>query len=596
MKKLLILLLALILVMSLAACGDSDKGEEENENGASAKLDITGVSFSNAEFVYDGLEHSITVSGTLPAGVTVSYTGATGTNAGTYNATAVLTGDGYNPLTLNATLTIAKADITGISATAEQEVYETLELQKPSYSGTVPAGVSVKYVFDGVERAGIDQIGTYQVSIVFYGDNYNTLTLPVTFKIKFDYTTFVERFINSFNAVPDLWGYLPESFDAENRLVESIPDYSTFCNISSIPTNGMGKQLNMLYSVMTKADTAVDYVNYVYGALNGIKALYSAYLDGNPDDYKNFSGTISSLNFNIAITDNQYTISATVSGVEIQIFSNIADVEYGAYIKISQNNVIKYTVSEDNLTVAMDILDSASLLVDFSKDEDGNSVGTIYEYVTVSGVEAVSASAMLYVGEEYSIVIGTKGDFMPGSTDGRNCEIYDNDTGRFVGAEVREVLESKQFDTYWFALDKIEGINSIKKEDVRNWLNADTIYINGCDDSIHVDSDGIINPTRHFDIEFKKMYFYQLTVDGEYEQVEIEIPMMFIQAENYDDFNEEFSDKNADALNNGTVTLEVSGNDLGAINYGYETLLPLFDQVKDLVTHEYIINYCKAEN
>jgi hypothetical protein len=46
------------------------------------------------------------VSGELPDGVTVSYQNNQGTQAGTYLATATLTGEGYETLTLQATLTI----------------------------------------------------------------------------------------------------------------------------------------------------------------------------------------------------------------------------------------------------------------------------------------------------------------------------------------------------------------------------------------------------------------------------------------------------------------------------------------------------------
>ena len=61
--------------------------------------DITDISFDGAEYTYDGTEKSISVKGNLPAGAKVEYTNEKATNAGTYNATAKITCEGYNDLT-----------------------------------------------------------------------------------------------------------------------------------------------------------------------------------------------------------------------------------------------------------------------------------------------------------------------------------------------------------------------------------------------------------------------------------------------------------------------------------------------------------------
>ena len=92
------------------------------------------------------------------------------------------------------------------------------------------------------------------------------------------------------------------------------------------------------------------------------------------------------------------------------------------------------------------------------------------------------------------------------------------------------------------------------------------------------------------------MYLYQIDSDENYVVVEVEVPMIFIQAEYYDDFNEEFSDKNKTALNNQDVMLEVTPEDLAAINFGYAEVLPVYDTLKDIVSKEYIINYCKINS
>ena len=79
---------------------------------ARATYDMSGVSFDDATYTYDGTEKTLVVSGELPEGVTVTYSANTLTDAGEIEVTAVFAGDGANygdiePMT--ATLTINRA-------------------------------------------------------------------------------------------------------------------------------------------------------------------------------------------------------------------------------------------------------------------------------------------------------------------------------------------------------------------------------------------------------------------------------------------------------------------------------------------------------
>ncbi|MBQ8529222.1 MAG: hypothetical protein IJ459_05745 [Clostridia bacterium] len=607
MKKLWLLLIALTLVFSLLSCGDDgDSTDNSGNNGSSdsgnngssetKKLDITGVSFDGATYTYDGTEKALAVSGTIPDGVSVTYSNEKGTDADTYNATATLQGEGYNTLTLKATLTINRADIVGLSAESEQAVKENGNAQLPLYTGKAPDGVSVKYYFDGVERNGVSQTGEYSVDIVFSGKNYNTLTLNVNFNIKLDLGTLASSVINSFGSVPDIWAFLPESFAPEFREIDEVPVFDDFTAVSSIPVNGMGKQLNSVYGLLTKAQTALSYVNTVYGSMNIIKTLYSNYLDGSPDDYKSFIGNAGPFTFTILIDETSYEISCQVGTVEVTIYSSLEDESYGATIKINSTTSFKYTITGDSVVVAMDILDYASMLVEFGKDEDGNTVGVVYEYLIVSGVEVTATSALIYVGEDYTVLIGTKGDFIP-TSDSRNCEVYDNESGVLVGTEVRENVKDIIYNTYWFPLVSLDGIDTIKKIDEMSGTNADTIYINGSSEKLHTKLVGFDDlakgASRRFDIEFKTMYFYVYDEETDsYESVSAEVPMLFIQVEWFDNFESEFANANKSSVSSG-VSLQVNRGDLDAIDLGYGTLLEIYDSVKDSVTHEDITNYCK---
>ncbi|WP_313271042.1 MBG domain-containing protein [Sphingobacterium sp.] len=74
------------------------------------KATVTGITLSDASVTYDGSSKSILITGTLPSGTTVSYTGNNQTAAGSYPVTANIDGGiNYNNLSLQATLKINKA-------------------------------------------------------------------------------------------------------------------------------------------------------------------------------------------------------------------------------------------------------------------------------------------------------------------------------------------------------------------------------------------------------------------------------------------------------------------------------------------------------
>ena len=77
-----------------------------------ATLDMSGVSFSDKTVTYDGTEHSIALTGTLPSGVSVSYDGNGKTNVGNYTVTARFeyNAQNYEAISdMSATLVIKKA-------------------------------------------------------------------------------------------------------------------------------------------------------------------------------------------------------------------------------------------------------------------------------------------------------------------------------------------------------------------------------------------------------------------------------------------------------------------------------------------------------
>ena len=63
--------------------------------------------------------------------------------------------------------------------------------------------------------------------------------------------------------------------------------------------------------------------------------------------------------------------------------------------------------------------------------------------------------------------------------------------------------------------------------------------------------------------------------------------MLFVQEEKYSDFEESFKDANGI-----TVSLEVKSADLNAISYAYNSILPVYNEIKEAVSREDIIEYC----
>ena len=198
LKRLLMLFLALTLTLCLFSCGlFGDKPAQEEEQDDTTTIDLSGVRLSDKTFVYDGESKSITVTGTLPAGVTVQYEGNGQVNAGTYTVTAKFALDGayLEGYDKTAVLTIAKAsfDMSGVSFSGVKKTYDGVEIV-PSITGTLPEGVTVSYDADGKT---ILNAGTYKVKAVFTtpdDENYNAIpTIVATFvinKADYDMTNF----------------------------------------------------------------------------------------------------------------------------------------------------------------------------------------------------------------------------------------------------------------------------------------------------------------------------------------------------------------------------------------------------------------------
>ncbi len=101
LRKAVVTFIVLLATVSMVACGGGGGSSDGSQS-----LEFTGVTFESQTVNYDGYEHELLVEGNVPEGTNIQYTNNKGTEEGTYNATAVLSKEGYETKTLNATLKI----------------------------------------------------------------------------------------------------------------------------------------------------------------------------------------------------------------------------------------------------------------------------------------------------------------------------------------------------------------------------------------------------------------------------------------------------------------------------------------------------------
>ncbi|MBO4897342.1 MAG: hypothetical protein J5590_03495 [Clostridia bacterium] len=152
----------------IASLYSADVNRFTEEGSAPVLQDITGYTFEDASFEFDGATHNILVSAAVGAteDVDITYTcGGTAflgaSDVGTYDVTATITKEGYNDLVLTATLTI------------------TEEQTPPAYDGEILVDLDLTDFAPTTEEgsSGIVNIGTSTTAIISaYSSNKVRLT------------------------------------------------------------------------------------------------------------------------------------------------------------------------------------------------------------------------------------------------------------------------------------------------------------------------------------------------------------------------------------------------------------------------------------
>ena len=189
--------------------GEQGGGEQQQQN-----QDFAGLSLPDAQYTYDGQPHAIIIVGDLPQGAQVTYGegGNSFTDPGTYPITATVSCEGYNSLTLSATLTIVKAQFVGLSMVDATVTYDGAA-HGLTVSGEKPEGTEVTF---GANGNAFINAGEYPITATVSCHGYEDLELHATLtiaKADFEGITF-ENLTVTYDGQPhSIAPVVPESYN-----------------------------------------------------------------------------------------------------------------------------------------------------------------------------------------------------------------------------------------------------------------------------------------------------------------------------------------------------------------------------------------------
>lgn len=390
------------------------------------------------------------------------------------------------------------------------------------------------------------------------------------------------------------YSYLPESMrpDFSANLVDEediVSDYSNFVNVSNV-TYGYGEQYHMILDNIQQSQTFFNVLTVVESISTASITAFNNYIDKNPASTAHYNFESGIYNITIDVDDEtifyvvDYTADIPVLGnqtVQIALSMNIETSEKTVRIQLGDANALAYTITEDSYEFAIKYLGVRRAMFSVYENTDGTVNGSIYEYLTAAGVE-VASCAEFYITDDYVSVVGNKASGMIGFT-GTIVELYDANTGKLLGYEVSETLSAIKYDTLWFNLSDIDGINSIKYQP-KDEDNDAKFFVNGSSSAWQAKK---VLLSRRFDIEFRTQYVYSYdATEEEYVVHEVQVPMIFVQENNYDTFVSDVK-----STNNVTISVGVSDDDLDQLLADYDEMIPEFIENKENMSADVIIAF-----
>ncbi len=142
--------------------------------------DLAGVNFADKSSVYDGNVHSLVITGTLPSGVTVSYSDNNSlTSIGSETVTATFTGSGNytGTVTKTATLAVTAKEVAAVWGTTTFTYNGSL--QAPTATFTDVSGTIQNLIVSGAQT----NVGTYTATASLSDTNYTLTNTTISFTI-----------------------------------------------------------------------------------------------------------------------------------------------------------------------------------------------------------------------------------------------------------------------------------------------------------------------------------------------------------------------------------------------------------------------------
>ena len=396
------------------------------------------------------------------------------------------------------------------------------------------------------------------------------------------------------------YSMIPETMRVDYRQNLTDPaklagDYAANVSVSAISTAGAGEQWFMVLDNLEQSAVFFNVLSVLENLTTVSVQTFETFFDKNPAETAVHTFKESIYSVTIHYDDEtiayalDYTANIPVLGeqkAQISLSMDRNTREKRVRVQLGNANSLAYTFTEDSYTFALTYLGLRHAYFSVERDSEGNVYGHINEFLTVESLQIQSA-ADFYITEDYVTVVGNKADGML-LFDGRICELYRVEDGRLVGYEVKETesLLGIEFDTLWFDLSLVKGINSIRYAEATDETEA-AFFVNQSNQSWETTKVSFLNPSRRFDIEFRTRYYNVYDAENDaYTIVSDQVPMLFVQEGYLDSLA-----KDIKSANGITVSLGIDTGELELLMTHYDAYVPAFDEHKAAITTDVILAF-----
>lgn len=475
-------------------------------------------------------------------------------------------------------------------ATGCNAVVDSVTLEYGSSVDAPVDPVRQDYLFVGWSN---DQNGTEEVSWPF--ELKGDCTLYAIWNEKVDMKSYLSSLLSNYQV--NITDYIPETMlpNYEGKLVmeeEINYDFTQSVSVNKIIYGGYGEQWNMIANNILESQRFHSVLKPLETVITSSVVAFNNWFDSNTTGESSYSTAIGDYNVSINFEEGVLHYVLEFNSIQVHMQYDVEGNVKTVRIQLSDANALKYIITDNSYEFAIRYAGVRRAYFKVSRDEEDNVSGEIYEYLGLDGSVSTSSAAHFYSNEEYTTAVGNKAGALIGFA-GNIVELYSTEDGELLAYEVQETLSKIVYNTLWFNLDNVSGINSIKLiENTEIGLNKNPhlVYVNGSSQVLKSTDFGGINfktASRRYDIELRTQYFYSYDQENDtYVSHAVKVPMLFVQEEKLADFNKDFKDSN-----NLTATIDMNASDLAELQSAYVEDIPSFVEGKEKVTVEEILTF-----